>query len=202
MGKRIKTSGASEFFKQLDEDARRGVAALNGLLEDPLHRTGRAVAAAELDGDTVKTLDFKGVLHRIVDGWYYVDEPGRWEWDDPMPWKMAFWHFVAAYLDGKYGERWCLGADDSLMFRAENGVFPHELTVRTPDDETHAVSLPWGYELLVIKASIPRAWRPRADSASGSTRWSARSCWRRRGSTTRTRWRRAPAWPSSGTNSR
>lgn len=155
MGKRIKTSGASEFFKQLDEDARRGVAALNGLLEDPAHRTGRAVAAAELDGDTVKTLDFKGVLHRIVDGWYYVDEPGRWEWDDPMPWKMAFWHFVAAYLDGKYGERWCLGADDSLMFRAENGVFPHELTVRTPDDETHAVSLPWGYEVLVIKASIP-----------------------------------------------
>ena len=94
MGKRIKTSGASEFFKQLDEDARRGVAALNGLLEDPAHRTGRAVAAAELDGDTVKTLDFKGVLHRIVDGWYYVDEPGRWEWDDPMPWKMAFWHLL------------------------------------------------------------------------------------------------------------
>jgi hypothetical protein len=143
------------FFDEIIPDSQPALDKLTALLDNPEHRTGRVISDKELDEESVTTLFLKGWLQSITDGLYYLKEQGKWEWDDPTPWYMAYWDAVVAYLSGKYGERWCLGSEDSLLYYAENGLIPRQLAVRTPDDETHVVSLPWGYELLVVKSFVP-----------------------------------------------
>lgn len=143
------------FFSEIIQDSQPALDDLTALIDNPEHKTRRVISERELDDEHLTTLILKGWLQSITDGLYYLKEQGKWEWDDPTPWFMAYWDAVVAYLTGKYGERWCLGSEDSLLFHAANGLIPRQLTVRTPDDDTQVVSLPWGYEILVVKASVP-----------------------------------------------
>ncbi len=143
------------FFSEIIQDSQPALDDLTALMDNPEHKTRRVISERELDDEHLTTLILKGWLQSITNGLYYLKEQGKWEWDDPTPWFMAYWDAVVAYLTGKYGERWCLGSEDSLLFHAANGLIPRQLTVRTPDEDTQVVSLPWGYEILVVKASVP-----------------------------------------------
>ena len=140
----------------MEEDERKGKVALQELLLKPEHTTGSVVRADELDEQYLWPLVIHGVLQKIVEGWYYVSDPSSPEWERPVYWNIAFWHFIPSYLESEYGDNWCLGADDSLMFMAENGVVPYNLTVRAQGVQTHVVKLPAGQEMLVVGASLPQ----------------------------------------------
>ena len=81
---------------------------------NPEHMTRDIFQGDELGTKHVKRLVGGGYLRKIIDGWYYV--PFDRTEEDETEWYMFYWSFVVAYLDRKYGEDWCLGADDSLVF--------------------------------------------------------------------------------------
>lgn len=94
-----------------------------------------------------------GHLLPITDNWYYVSRPERG--DDPSDWYKAYWFFIAAYLDYKYGNRWTLGSDDTLLFRAGEGVIPKQLTVRSCHAKNSILELPFGLQLLEVWGEMP-----------------------------------------------
>lgn len=147
-------------FLKMEEDAEKGAAALKELLLSPDHHTGSVVRKDELPEDYLWPLVVKSVLKEIVDGWYYVSDGDPFDLDRPQYWSMAYWDFIAAYLESLYGENWCLGADDSLLFHASNTKVPRSLTVRAAGQATHFVRLPAGGELLVVGASVPAGAEP------------------------------------------
>ena len=149
-----KKSKSLQGFLQMEEDERKVKVALQELLLKPEHTTGSVVRADELDEQYLWPLVIHGVLQKIVEGWYYVSDPSSPEWERPVYWNIAYWHFIPSYLESEYGDNWCLGADDSLMFMAENGVVPYNLTVRAQGVQTHVVKLPAGQEMLVVGASL------------------------------------------------
>ena len=151
-----KKSKSMQGFLQLQEDTRKGEVALQELLLKPEHTTGSVVREDELDEQCLWPLVIQGILQKIVEGWYYVSDPSSPEWERPVYWDIAYWHFVPSFLDREYGDSWCLSADDSLMFMSENGVIPFNLTVRAEGVQTHVVRLPAGKELLVVGASLPK----------------------------------------------
>ena len=152
MGKKSKSMLG---FLKMEEDAEKGAAALKELLISPDHQTGSVIRKDELPEDYLWPLVMKSVLREIVDGWYFVSDGDPFDWDRPQYWSMAYWNFIAAYLESLYGENWCLGADDSLLFHAANITVPRSLTVRAAGQATHFVRLPAGRELLVVGASVP-----------------------------------------------
>ena len=138
--------------KQMDES----IAVLNGILNGPEHNTGRVVHADSLlDATHRRRLREGGFLRWIVDGWYYICCGGGNDYSNRTPWFEAYWDFIAAYLNDRYKDDWVLSADMSLLFRSANGIIPRFLTVRSRRANTRAVSLPFGYDLLIVKAKLP-----------------------------------------------
>ncbi len=91
-------------------------------------------------------------LGRITGEWYFITYRDHFVSD----WYEAFWHFVAAYCESRYGEHeWVLGADDSLLFRAGGGVIPRHLTVRSGSAKNTFTWLPGGHELVEVWGSDP-----------------------------------------------
>lgn len=105
-----------------------------------------------LGEEHTRRLKENGHLRNITGEWYIITYRDHFASD----WYRAFWHFIAAYCDSKYGQyEWVLGADDSLRFRAGGGLIPHHLTVRFSSGENTFTWLPGGHELVEVWGNDP-----------------------------------------------
>ena len=126
--------------------------ALGELLASEQHTSGPVVSSKEgLDEEQLSWLLLDEKIKPIVPGWYYVTrDPVLMEKDDKSDWYRAYWRFIVAYLDDKYGDAWCLSADSSLLFHSGNGLVPTQLTVRCDREDDSVLKLPCGLELLEV----------------------------------------------------
>lgn len=94
-----------------------------------------------------------GYLKMVIKGWYIPCYPGS-EGDSTV-WYVSYWHFIVAYLNNKFGEDWCLSAEQSLSFYSGCSVVPNQLIVRSPAGANNDCPLLFGTSVLDIKASLP-----------------------------------------------
>lgn len=94
-----------------------------------------------------------GYLKMVIKGWYIPSFPGS-EGDSTV-WYVSYWSFVAAYLESKFGERWCLSPELSLYYYSGKTVIPKQLIVRSNRGTNNILNLPFGTSILDIKASLP-----------------------------------------------
>lgn len=94
-----------------------------------------------------------GYLKMVIKGWYIPCSPGS-EGDSTV-WYVSYWHFIVAYLNNKFGEDWCLSAEQSLRFYSGCSVVPNQLIVRSPAGANNDCPLLFGTSVLDIKASLP-----------------------------------------------
>lgn len=94
-----------------------------------------------------------GYLKMVIKGWYIPCYPGS-EGDSTV-WYVSYWHFIVAYLNNKFGEDWCLSAEQSLRFYSGCSVVPNQLIVRSPAGANNDCPLLFGTSVLDIKASLP-----------------------------------------------
>lgn len=94
-----------------------------------------------------------GYLKMVIKGWYIPCSPGS-EGDSTV-WYVSYWHFIVAYLNNKFGEDWCLSAEQSLSFYSGCSVVPNQLIVRSPAGANNDCPLLFGTSVLDIKASLP-----------------------------------------------
>lgn len=94
-----------------------------------------------------------GYLKMVIKGWYIPCYPGS-EGDSTV-WYMSYWYFIVAYLNSKFGDKWCLSPELSLYFYSGKSVVPQQLIVRSDAASNNILQLPFGTSLLDIKASLP-----------------------------------------------
>ena len=94
-----------------------------------------------------------GYLKMVIKGWYIPSSPGS-EGDSTV-WYVSYWSFVAAYLERKFGDRWCLSPELSLYFYSGKSVVPSQLIVRSDIGTNNRLDMPFGTSILDIKAALP-----------------------------------------------
>jgi hypothetical protein len=62
---------------------------------------------------------------------------------------------MARFLHHKFGETWCLSADQSLLIHAGNNTVPQQLMLRTPLGNNSPTPLPHHTSLFNLRATIP-----------------------------------------------
>jgi len=87
-------------------------------LADALRRAQAAVPShilrtRQLSRADRTLLQQRGFLVEIIKGWYALTTPQALPGDSTF-WHLHFWGFVAAYLEARYRERYCLSAEHSL----------------------------------------------------------------------------------------
>lgn len=94
-----------------------------------------------------------GYLQSVIRGWYIPSFPGGE--GDTTVWYASYWQFVSAYAASRFGQDWCLTAEESLSFYAGETTCPSQLIIRSAKANNNVVQLLHGDSLMDITASIP-----------------------------------------------
>ncbi len=123
----------------------------------------------EKHNGVIETSDFKddsqravlqgmGFVRPVMKGWYICSSPSDND-ADTTAWYASFWAFVSGYLGKRFGKRYCLNPEASLMLHTGNTAVPRQVTCVTIDSSTSKVDLLFDTSLLMYpeKNRVPTA---------------------------------------------
>lgn len=96
----------------------------------------------------------QGFIRKIIDGWYLLTRPDEKE-GDSTTWYTSYWHFCSRYLEDRYGEGYCLSAEQSLQIHTGNLAVPGQLIIRTVSATNKPTPLPYGTSLFSMQSTLP-----------------------------------------------
>ncbi|MDR1897973.1 MAG: cell filamentation protein Fic, partial [Prevotellaceae bacterium] len=88
----------------------------------------------------------------MMRGWYISSRPGSIP-GDTTNWYTSYWYFIAEYATARFGEEWCLTADQSLSFYSGSKTAPRQVIIRSPKGSNNAVQLMYNTSLFDLKAA-------------------------------------------------
>ena len=114
-----------------------------------------AIYTDEIPNRTYREILVKnGFLQRVTAGWYTTADPSARP-GETTSWYSSFWNFCAKYLNHKYGNQWCVSADQSLKIHAGNWSVPAQLFVRSPNGNNHPTPLPHNTSVFNHRVDLP-----------------------------------------------
>ncbi|BBO81829.1 hypothetical protein DSCO28_23950 [Desulfosarcina ovata subsp. sediminis] len=117
----------------------------------------RAIVAVR-SGDLTRThrerLLKNGFLQEVMKGWYIPVQPDRPP-GDSTAWYTSFWDFCAAYLEARFGTKWSLSPEQSLLIHVGELTVPRQLLVRSPKARNRMTALPHDTSLFDTRAKLP-----------------------------------------------
>ncbi len=120
-----------------------------------LQETGKvAVRSKDISRTHRERLLASGFLHEVIKGWYLPARPEVSK-GESTTWYASFWNFCASYLNERFGQRWCLSPEQSILLHVGQNLVPQQLIVRSPSGQNNTVSLPHNTSLLDLQAEIP-----------------------------------------------
>jgi hypothetical protein len=115
-----------------------------------------AIHTSELPKNSIRALLVKkGFLKEIIKGWYIPTDPGERP-GDSTSWYTSYWDFCIKFLDFKYGDDWCISAEQSLLLHSGNYTVPLQLIVKSPLANNTVTNLPFNTTLFNLKAELPK----------------------------------------------
>lgn len=89
-----------------------------------------------------------GFLRPVMKGWYICSNPND-SGSDTTVWYGSFWAFVSGYLTKRFGKRYCLNPDISLLLQTGNTTIPRQVTAVAQDGGTSSIELPFETSILI-----------------------------------------------------
>ncbi len=114
-----------------------------------------AIRSRDLSRTHRERLVKAGFLKEVIKGWYVSSRPDETP-GDSTAWYASFWDFCADYLAQRFGRRWCLSPEQSLLLHASNRTVPTQLLVRTPKGGNKPLALPHGTSLFDVRNVMPK----------------------------------------------
>ncbi len=112
-----------------------------------------AIKSSEISRTHRERLLKHGFLKEVTKGWYVSSNPDERP-GDTTSWYMAYWKFCSEYLEDKYGDEYCLSAEQSLLMHAGNTMIPQQLIVRSPVGSNKMIDLLNNTSLYLLKSSV------------------------------------------------
>lgn len=96
----------------------------------------------------------RGFIKEVLKGWYIPSDPAS-KAGETTSWYSAYWDFIGKFLQDKFGNEWCLSADQSLLFHAGNTAVPQQLMLRSPNGNNRVTPLMHNTSLFNLKGALP-----------------------------------------------
>lgn len=96
-----------------------------------------------------------GFLREVLKGWY-ISVPQDERPGDSTSWYVSFWHFCARYLEDRYGDDYCLSAEQSMILHGGNSAVPRQLIIRSSIGNNLPTELIFGTSIFVMKSPLPK----------------------------------------------
>ena len=115
------------------------------------------VESADLEPADRRLLAGAGFLRPVIKGWYVCSNPADAPGDSTV-WFASFWAFLSGYLGKRFGKRYCLNPEASLLLHTGNTVVPPQVVAATKLGGNNILHLPHGTSLLTYQddARVPK----------------------------------------------
>jgi hypothetical protein len=113
-----------------------------------------AIKATDLTRVHRERLVETGFIQEVIKGWY-IPTPPHEQQGDSTSWFTSFWGFCSRYLGDRYGDDYCISAEQSLMLHSGNISVPKQLIIRSTKGNNAPTTLLYGTSLFVMKSSLP-----------------------------------------------
>ena len=113
-----------------------------------------AIQSSDLSRTHRERLLKNGFLQSVMKGWYIPSRPDEQK-GESTSWYASYWSFCAAYLSTRFGKRWLLSPEQSLLIHTGNRTVPRQLLVKTEQGSNNIVQLPFNTSLLDIRGNLP-----------------------------------------------
>jgi len=125
------------------------------VLADLQSEGGPVFASSQLSRTHRDRLKAAGFVIPIIRGWWMATDPAARP-GDTTAWFASFWEFCRRYCISRFGERWHLSPELSLLRHAEATDVPRQVVIHTPAGTNNTLNLPFGTSLFdYLVDSIP-----------------------------------------------
>ena len=114
-----------------------------------------AIKGTELSRTHRERLLKHGFIREVLRGWYIAVPPTERD-GDSTSWYASYWRFCARYLADRYGDTYCISAEQSLLLHTGNHTVPHQLIIRALKGTNSSTPLPHGTSLFTMKSTLPQ----------------------------------------------
>ncbi|OAV68320.1 Fic/DOC family protein [Bacteroidales bacterium Barb4] len=137
------------------------MATIQGKLADSLlvlkqlqNKDGLAVLkSSEISRTHLERLLSHGFIQEVMKGWYISSRPNRAA-GDTANWYTSYWYFISNYANARFGQEWCLSADQSLSLYSGNRTVPEQVVIRSSKASNNVVLLMYNTSLLDLKTTV------------------------------------------------
>jgi len=119
-------------------------------LRQPQKDGRRVFKSRELSRTHRERLLKNGFVQEVLKGWLISTSPNAREGDSTL-WYASFWEFCASYCEDRFGDRWHLSPEQSVLLHAETTVIPMQAIVYSPSGTNNAIKLPFGTSLYDLR---------------------------------------------------
>lgn len=98
----------------------------------------------------LKRLLTNGWLFPILRGWYLLKQPAAKD-GESTSWYSSFWDFIGIYLGSRFGENYCLSANDSISVHLGSTIIPKQLLVMVKKGGSSIVDLPFDTSIMIYQ---------------------------------------------------
>ena len=95
-------------------------------------------------------------IREVLKGWY-LSVPSGEQAGNSTTWYTTYWPFCSGYLHDRYGDSWCISAEQSLLLHSGNRAVPHQLIIRSTEGPNGKTQLPFNTSLFTMKSPLPDA---------------------------------------------
>lgn len=113
-----------------------------------------AIRTSDLNRTHRERLVKNGFLKEVTKGWYIGTNPME-KSGESTSWYTSYWKFCAQYLKQKYGEDYCISAEQSLLVNSGNKNIPPQLVVRALKSSNTNVNFIYDTSLFAMQSSLP-----------------------------------------------
>lgn len=113
-----------------------------------------AIRSRDLQRQNRERLLRGGYIERVIKGWYVPTRPDERP-GDSTAWYASFWDFCASYLENRFGAKWTLTPEQSVLLHASNSTVPRQLLVTSPQASNNVTELIHGTSIVDVKGTLP-----------------------------------------------
>ena len=113
------------------------------------------IKSADLSRTHLDRLVKNGFIQEVMKGWYISSRPDS-TLGDTTNWYTSYWYFISEYANTRFGEEWCLSADQSLALYSGNRTMPKQMIIRISKESSNIVNLLHNTSILYFQASLAK----------------------------------------------
>ncbi|WP_374506177.1 Fic family protein [Flavobacterium sp.] len=94
-----------------------------------------------------------GFIREVIRGWYIAINPEESK-GNSTSWFTSYWGFCSRYLKDRFGDDYCISAEQSLLLHSGNEVVPNQMIIRSVKGKNTITSLLFNTSLFSMKSPL------------------------------------------------